>query len=286
VIFCEGNFWGRSLAAVSSSTDPESYGNYGPFMPGMDIVPYDDVVRLEEMIGNKNVAAFMVEPIQGEAGINVPTTGYLKKVRELCTKYNVLFIADEIQTGLGRTGKKLCCDHEQVRPDIVVLGKALSGGMYPVSAVLCDDDIMLLIKPGQHGSTYGGNPLGCRVAIEALKVLEEENMYENSSKMGTILINELNRFPKSIITDVRGKGLMIGITIDQKFDAWKTVLALKEYGAILTKHTHEDRIRLAPPLCINEEQMSEAINGIRVAFEKYTGIAIDHSVEVPMKATA
>ncbi|MXQ80281.1 hypothetical protein E5288_WYG006312 [Bos mutus] len=213
IVFAAGNFWGRTLSAVSSSTDPTSYDGFGPFMPGFEIIPYNDLPALERALQDPNVAAFMVEPIQGEAGVVVPDPGYLVGVRELCTQHQVLFIADEIQTGLARTGRWLAIDHENVRPDIVLLGKALSGGLYPVSAVLCDDEIMLTIKPGEHGSTYGGNPLGCRVAIAALEVLEEENLAENAEKMGIILRNELMKLPSDVVTTVRGKGLLNAIVI-------------------------------------------------------------------------
>uniref|UniRef100_A0A8D1ZZH0 Ornithine aminotransferase, mitochondrial n=1 Tax=Sus scrofa TaxID=9823 RepID=A0A8D1ZZH0_PIG len=226
IIFAAGNFWGRTLSAISSSTDPTSYDGFGPFMPGFEIIPYSDLPALERALQDPNVAAFMVEPIQGEAGVVVPDPGYLVGVRELCTQHQVLFIADEIQTGLARTGRWLAVDHENVRPDIILLGKALSGGLYPVSAVLCDDEIMLTIKPGEHGSTYGGNPLGCRVAIAALEVLEEENLAENAEKMGTILRNELMKLPSDIVTTVRGKGLLNAIVIRETkdYDAWKVCL--------------------------------------------------------------
>jgi len=257
VIFARDNFWGRSLAAVSSSNDPDSYEGYGPFVPGFESVPYNDIPALEKAISQPNVAAFMVEPIQGEAGVVVPDAGYLTKVRELCTKHNVLFIADEVQTGLGRTGKLLCVHHENARPDIVTLGKALSGGMYPVSAVLADDEIMLTIKPGQHGSTYGGNPLACRIAVEALRVILEEKLSENAAHAGQILMGELNKLPKDIVSTVRGKGLLCAVVINPKIDAWKVCLKLMENG-VLAKNTHGDIIRFAPPLVINESQIREA----------------------------
>lgn len=215
IIFAEGNFWGRTLSAVSASTDPSSYARFGPFMPGFDLVPYDDLSALEEKLKDPNVCAFMVEPIQGEAGINVPKDGYLTEVRRLCTKYNVLFIADEVQTGLGRTGRMLACDHENVKPDVLILGKALSGGTYPVSAVLANDDVMLTIKPGEHGSTYGGNPLASKVAIAALKVLVDEKLSENAERMGHIFREELKTLPKDIVTTVRGKGLLNAMVIDK-----------------------------------------------------------------------
>uniref|UniRef100_A0A3Q3X7P1 Ornithine aminotransferase n=1 Tax=Mola mola TaxID=94237 RepID=A0A3Q3X7P1_MOLML len=215
IIFANGNFWGRTLAAISSSTDPSSYEGFGPYMPGFELVPYNDIPSLEKALQDPNVAAFMVEPIQGEAGVVVPDQGYLTKVRELCTKYNVLFIADEVQTGLARTGRRLAVDHEDVRPDIVTLGKALSGGVYPVSAVLCDDEVMLTIKPGEHGSTFGGNPVACRVAIAALQVLEDEKLAQNAQKMGELLRTELRKLPVDIVTTVRGKGLLNAIIIKE-----------------------------------------------------------------------
>lgn len=261
IIFAEENFWGRSLAAVSASTDPTSFEDYGPFMPGFHIIPYDDLRALEEQFKDPNVCAYMVEPIQGEAGIRVPSPGYLKGVRELCTKYNVLFIADEIQTGLGRTGKRLAVDYENVKPDILVLGKALGGGVYPVSAALANDDVMLVIEPGTHGSTFGGNPLGSKVAIEALNVLEEENIAENAFKMGEIFREELQKkLNKDIVSDVRGKGLLNAIVINRNIvDAWDVCLKMKENG-LLAKHTHEDIIRFAPPLVINKTQLEESID--------------------------
>lgn len=214
IIFANGNFWGRTMSAISSSTDPTSFERFGPFMPGFLNVPYNDLAALEEKLKDPTVAGFMVEPIQGEAGVIVPYDGYLADVRRLCTKYNVLFIADEVQTGLARTGKMLACDHECARPDILILGKALSGGLYPVSAVLADDAIMLTIKPGEHGSTYGGNPLGCKVAMAALDVLVSENLADNAEKMGKIFRAELSKLPKDIVRDVRGKGLMNAIQIN------------------------------------------------------------------------
>ncbi|KFM78838.1 Ornithine aminotransferase, mitochondrial, partial [Stegodyphus mimosarum] len=258
IIFAEGNFWGRTLAAISSSTDPTSYSGFGPFMPGFEIVPYNDLNALEERLKDKNVCAFMVEPIQGEAGIVIPDSGYLKSVKQLCEKYNVLWIADEVQTGLCRTGKWLCVDHENVKPDILLLGKALSGGVYPVSAVLANNPVMLVIRPGEHGSTYGGNPLASKVAIAALKVLEEENLAQNAEEMGKFLRDELNRLPKDIVESVRGKGLLNAIVISEKYDAWNVCLRLKENG-LLAKPTHEKIIRLAPPLVISRQEMSQCI---------------------------
>jgi len=232
VVFANDNFWGRSIAAISASTDPDSYSGFGPFVPGFEKIPYNDLNALEKAISDPNTAAFMVEPIQGEAGVVVPDPGYLKGVRELCTKYNVLWIADEVQTGLCRTGKMLCVEHENVRPDIVTLGKALSGGYYPISAALCDDEVMLCIKPGQHGSTYGGNPLACKIAMEALQILIDENLAENSQKQGERLMNKLRTLPKDVVTTVRGKGLLSAIVINKNIDAWKVVLALKENGIL------------------------------------------------------
>lgn len=260
IIFAENNFWGRTLAALSSSSDPLSYAGFGPYLPGFELVPYNDPIALEEKFQDTNVAAFMVEPIQGEAGVVVPDNGYLTKVRELCTQYNILFIADEIQTGLGRTGKMLACDHEEVRPDILILGKALSGGMLPVSAVLCDDDIMLNIKPGEHGSTYGGNPLACKIAIVALQVLQEEHMSENAALMGELLREGLSNLQSPHIATVRGKGLLNAIIIQhtRKDAAFELCIALKDNG-LLAKPTHGDKIRFAPPLIINKDQLLECI---------------------------
>ena len=260
IIFAEGNFWGRTLAAISSSTDPSSYKGFGPFMPGFGLVPYNDIVALEAAFQDKNVAAFMVEPIQGEAGVVLPDEGYLQKVRALCTEYNVLFIADEIQTGLCRTGKLLACDHENVRPDILILGKALSGGTMPVAAVLADDDIMLNIKPGEHGSTYGGNPLACAVAIASLDVLKDENMAANATAMGILLREELAKLNSPFIKLIRGKGLLNAIVIEHHNPeaAWDICLAMKENG-LLAKPTHGDKIRFAPPLVITKEQVLESV---------------------------
>lgn len=262
IIFAEGNFWGRTLAAVSSSNDPSSYEGFGPFMPGFELVPYNDTVALEKALQDPNVCAFMVEPIQGEAGVVVPDEGYLKKVRELCTKHNVLFIADEVQTGLARTGRMLAVDHEDVKPDILILGKALSGGIYPVSAVLANDPVMLCIKPGEHGSTYGGNPLGCKVAMAALQVLVDEKLAENADRMGRKLRESLAELPRDVVSVVRGKGLLNAIVINSKFDAWEVCLRLKDNG-LIAKPTHGDIIRFAPPLTITEEQMDECLRIIK-----------------------
>lgn len=271
IIFAEGNFWGRTLAAISSSTDPSSYKGFGPYMPGFENVPYNDLAALEKALQNGNVAAFMVEPIQGEAGVVIPDDGYLTGVRNLCTACNVLFIADEIQTGLARTGKMLACDHENVRPDILILGKALSGGVLPVSAVLADDAIMMNIKPGEHGSTYGGNPLACAVAMAALTVLKEENMAENADAMGQLLRNELAKLSSPFITTIRGKGLLNAIVIKhQNPDAsWDLCLALKENG-LLAKPTHGDKIRFAPPLLINREQVLDCVTIIDRSLQMLT----------------
>ena len=269
VIFAEGNFWGRTLAAISSSTDPSSYKGFGPFMPGFGLVPYNDLAALEIVLQDPNVAAFMVEPIQGEAGVVIPTDGYLKGVRDLCTQYNVLFIADEIQTGLARTGTLLACDHENVRPDILVLGKALSGGTIPVAAVLADDFIMLQIKPGEHGSTYGGNPLACAVAMKALEVIKSEKMVENSYKMGEILRAELANLNSPFIASIRGRGLLNAIVIKHENPdaSWDLCLHLKALG-ILAKPTHGDKIRFAPPLIITEAQIKEAVQLIGKGLEQ------------------
>ncbi|GAB2657337.1 ornithine--oxo-acid transaminase [Flavihumibacter cheonanensis] len=260
IIFAENNFWGRTLAAISSSTDPSSYHQFGPFMPGFDLVPYNDLPALEKALQHPDVAAFMVEPIQGEAGVVVPEEGYLSSVRELCTKYNVLFIADEIQTGLARTGKMLACDHENVRPDILILGKALSGGVLPVSAVLADDFIMNNIHPGEHGSTYGGNPLACKVAMAALQVLEDEKLAERAEEMGALLRLELAKLDSPYIGTIRGKGLLNAIVIKHSNPdaAWQLCLLLKDAG-LLAKPTHGDKIRFAPPLIITKEQLLEAV---------------------------
>lgn len=269
VIFAEGNFWGRTLAAISSSTDPSSFKGFGPYMPGFGLVPYNDLAALETVLQDPTVAAFMVEPIQGEAGVVIPTDGYLKGVRALCDKYNVLFIADEIQTGLARTGTMLACDHENVRPDILILGKALSGGTIPVAAVLADDIIMLQIKPGEHGSTYGGNPLACAVAMKALEVIKDEKMVENSFKMGEILRAELAKLNSPFIASIRGRGLLNAIVIKHENPeaAWDLCLHLKELG-ILAKPTHGDKIRFAPPLIITEAEIKEAVQLIGKGLEQ------------------
>jgi len=254
IIFANDNFWGRSLAAVSASTDPTSYEGYGPFMPGFSCIPYDDLPALEKAFQDPTVCGFMVEPIQGEAGVVVPSEGYLKGIRELCTKYNVLWIADEIQTGLGRTGKRLAVDYENVKPDILVLGKALGGGVYPVSACLANDDVILVMEPGTHGSTFGGNPLGSKVAIAALEVLEEEKLAEHAYKMGQVLREGLETLTSGkTVTNVRGKGLLNAIVMNKNVNAWDVCLKMKENG-LIAKHTHENIIRFSPPLIITEEQ--------------------------------
>ena len=264
IIFAKGNFWGRTLAAISSSDDPSSYKGFGPYMPGYSLIPYNDLEALENELKDKNVAAFMVEPIQGEAGVVVPDEGYLSGVRELCTKYNVLFIADEVQTGIARTGKMLATDYENARPDILILGKALSGGVLPISAVLADDEIMLCIKPGEHGSTFGGNPLACTVARAALEVVVEEDLSSNAFEMGKIFRNELNdRLSDSnIIKLVRGRGLLNAIVINdtpESETAWNICLALRDNG-LLAKPTHGNIIRFAPPLVINKEELMICID--------------------------
>ncbi|XP_071051581.1 ornithine aminotransferase, mitochondrial-like [Onthophagus taurus] len=261
IIFCSDNFWGRSLAAVSASTDPLSFEDYGPFMPGFSCIPYNDLQSLEQAISDPTVCAFMVEPIQGEAGIVIPDEGYLKGVRDLCSKYNVLWIADEIQTGMGRTGKLLAVDHENVKPDILVLGKALGGGVYPVSACLANDDVMSVIEPGTHGSTFGGNPLGSKVAIAALEVLKEEELAENAERMGRIFRDGLKSLVKDkVISMVRGKGLLNAVVVNRNYaTAWDILLKLKDSG-IIAKHTHEDIIRFSPPLVINENEICQSVD--------------------------
>lgn len=260
IIFAEGNFWGRTMAAISSSTDPSSYKDFGPYMPGFEIIPYNDLSALETSLQDKNVAAFMFEPIQGEAGVIVPDDGYISGVRKLCSQYNVLMIADEIQTGLARTGKMLACDHENVKPDLLILGKALSGGTLPISAVLANDEVMLTIKPGEHGSTYGGNPLACKVAMASLQVLKDEHMSDNAAKMGEIFRNALSNLNSPFISCIRGRGLLNAIVIKHHNPeaAWDLCIELKENG-LLAKPTHGDKIRFAPPLLINKAQIHDAV---------------------------
>ena len=261
IIVCDGNFHGRTITIVSMSTDPDSYGGFGPFTPGFIKIPYNDIPALQKALEDPNVAGFIVEPIQGEAGVYVPDAGYLKKAYDLCKSKNVLFIADEVQTGLCRTGKKLCCDHENVRPDILILGKDLSGGVMPISAVLADNEIMLTIKPGEHGSTFGGNPLASKVAIAALKVLEDENLSENAERLGKIFREELSKVKSEMIELVRGKGLLNAVVIKPKNgkEAWDICVALKENG-LLAKPTHQHIIRFAPPLVITEKEIRIAID--------------------------
>jgi ornithine--oxo-acid transaminase len=260
IVVCESNFHGRTTGVITFSTDPSAKNNFGPFSEGYTVIPYNNLAALEKALQDKNVAAFMFEPIQGEAGVVVPDEGYLSGIRNLCTEYNVLMIADEIQTGLARTGKMLACDHENVRPDILVLGKALSGGVLPVSAVLADDEIMMTIKPGEHGSTYGGNPLACAVAIAALQVLKEENMVANAEAMGELLRSEIRKLNSPFVELVRGKGLLNAIVIKHSNPeaAWDLCLTLKENG-LLAKPTHGDKIRFAPPLLITKEQVMECV---------------------------
>lgn len=270
IIVCEGNFHGRTVTIISMSTDPDSYKGYGPYTPGFEVVAYNDVDALEKALEDTNVAGFLVEPIQGEAGVYVPDDGYLKKAYELCKANNVLFIADEVQTGIARTGKMLACDHEGVRPDVLILGKALSGGVFPVSAVLADDDIMLCIKPGEHGSTYGGNPIAAKVAIAALEVIKEENLVDNSAKLGEIFRKELKTIKSDMVELVRGRGLLNAIVIKPKNGkkAWDVCVALKDNG-LLAKPTHEHIIRFAPPLVINEKQLYEAIDIIKKTIAEF-----------------
>jgi ornithine--oxo-acid transaminase len=261
IIFAANNFWGRTLAAVSASTDSNAHQHFGPFMPGYQIIPYNDLEALAKALEDPNVAGFMVEPIQGEAGVVVPSEGYLRQVAAMCKAKNVLFIADEVQTGLCRTGRMLACDYEQVKPDILILGKALSGGIMPVSAVLANDEIMLTIKPGQHGSTYGGNPLACAVAMEALAVLKDEHLAENAFELGNIFRSRMQKLQEksSLVKTVRGKGLLNAVVIDDTEDgetAWNLCVNLKENG-LLAKPTHGNIIRFAPPLVMNEEQLDE-----------------------------
>ncbi|MFN9803805.1 MAG: ornithine--oxo-acid transaminase [Bacteroidota bacterium] len=269
IVFVEGNFWGRTLAAISSSNDPSSYAGFGPYMPGFISVPYNDLTALEAVLQNPNVAGFMLEPIQGEAGVVIPDEGYLRGVRALCDQYRVLMIADEIQTGLGRTGRMLACDHEGVRPDILILGKALSGGTLPISAVLADDAIMLNIRPGEHGSTYGGNPLACAVATSSLQVLVEEKMTENAAEQGELFRKLLAELASPLIKTIRGKGLLNAIVIDHPHPdaAWEICLQMMQHG-LLAKPTHGDKIRFAPPLLITAAQIKEAIQIIAKSLQE------------------
>ncbi|RYY56340.1 MAG: ornithine--oxo-acid transaminase [Chitinophagaceae bacterium] len=264
VIVCDGNFHGRTTGVISFSNDESARKNFGPYLPGFTSIPFNDAGALEHALAAENVAAFLFEPIQGEAGVLVPDAGYLTKVRELCSRAGVLMIADEIQTGLGRTGKMLACDHENVRPDILILGKALSAGVLPVSAVLADDEIMLTIRPGEHGSTYGGNPLACKVAIAALEVLQQEGMIANAETMGRLLREGIRNIGSPYISLVRGKGLLNAIVIrhDDPEAAWRYCMELMKNG-LLAKPTHGDKIRFAPPLPINESQVAECVDIIK-----------------------
>ncbi|AUC15340.1 ornithine--oxo-acid transaminase [Tenacibaculum sp. SZ-18] len=267
ILFAENNFWGRTLAAVSSSTDPSAYNDYGPYLPGFEIVKYNDLEALEKALEDPNVAGFMVEPIQGEAGVMVPDEGYLKKAYELCKTKNVLFIADEVQTGISRTGKLFCCQHEDVKPDILILGKALSGGVFPVSAALADDEIMMTIKPGEHGSTFGGNPLACKVAMAALEVAVDEKLAENAERLGQIFRDEMSKLvdETELVNLVRGKGLLNAIVINDTEDsdtAWNICMKLRDNG-LLAKPTHGNIIRFAPPLVMNEDELRDCISIIK-----------------------
>ncbi len=270
IIVCENNFHGRTITIVSISTDPDAKKDYGPYTPGFITIPYNDIPALEKELQDPNVAGFLVEPIQGEAGVYVPDEGYLKKASELCKKNNVLFIADEVQTGIARTGRLLACNHENVRPDILILGKALSGGVFPVSAVLADDDIMLAIKPGEHGSTFGGNPVAAKVAMAALEVVKEENLAENAEKLGKIFRDELKKVNSEMIRMVRGKGLLNAVVIKPKNGktAMDVCLKMKDNG-VLAKPTHGHIIRFAPPLVINEQQLREAIEIIAASIKSF-----------------
>lgn len=273
IIVCEGNFHGRTITIVSASGDPDARENFGPFTPGIVTVKYNDVNALAELLKDKTIAGFLIEPVQGEAGVIVPDAGYLKKCYDLCKQNNVLFIADEIQSGLGRTGKMLACDHDGVHPDVLILGKALSGGIYPVSAVLANDEIMLCIKPGQHGSTYGGNPLACKVAIAALTVLKEEQLSENSERLGKLLLKELKAIQAEnpeLVRTVRGKGLFCAMVINERNgkNAWDVCVELGKNG-LLAKPTHGDIIRFAPPLVITEEQLLECVAIIRKVLKMF-----------------
>jgi ornithine--oxo-acid transaminase len=264
IVVCEGNFHGRTTTIISMSTDPDARGGFGPYTPGFEIIPYNDIPALEKALEDPNVAGFLVEPIQGEAGVYVPEDGYLKKSSELCKAKNVLFIADEVQTGIARTGKMLACDHEGVRPDILILGKALSGGAFPISAVLADDPIMMVIKPGQHGSTFGGNPIAAKVAIAALQVVKDEKLEERAEQLGKIFRDELRKIDSEMIELVRGKGLLNAIIIKPKNgkEAWDVCVKMADNG-LLAKPTHQHIIRFAPPLVISEEQLFEALEIIK-----------------------
>ncbi|ALO13998.1 Ornithine aminotransferase [Salinivirga cyanobacteriivorans] len=270
IIVCADNFHGRTISIISMSTDPDARNGFGPYTPGFVTIPYNDTEALAKELEDPNVAGFLVEPIQGEAGVNVPEDGFLKKAYDLCKANNVLFMADEVQTGIARTGKMLACDHENVRPDVLILGKAISGGVYPVSAVLADDDIMLVIKPGEHGSTFGGNPVGARVAMTALEVVKEEKLEDNAERLGKIFREEFESIQSDMIAKVRGKGLLNAVIINNKNGktAWDVCVAMKEHG-VLAKPTHGNIIRFAPPLVINEEQLRDAMDNIKAAFKEF-----------------
>lgn len=270
IIVCDGNFHGRTITIISMSTDPDSYKGFGPYTPGFVVIPYNDTKALEKELKDPNVCAFLVEPIQGEAGVYVPEDGFLKKAYDLCKANNVLFVADEVQTGIARTGKLLAVDHEGVRPDVLILGKAISGGVMPVSAVLADDDVMLCIKPGEHGSTFGGNPLACEVAMAALNVIKDENLAENAEAMGEIFREELKSVKSDMIELVRGKGLLNAVVIKPKGGktAWDVCMRLRDNG-LLAKPTHGHIIRFAPPLTINEDQLREAIEIIKKTMTEF-----------------
>lgn len=264
IVVCEGNFHGRTISAISLSTSPQAYSGFGPLTSGFIKIPYNDISALRYVFKDPYVAGFLVEPIQGENGVIVPDTGYLQKAFDCCQKSNVLFIADEIQTGLGRTGKRLACDHESIRPDVLILGKALTGGAYPASAVLADNSIMLVLKPGEHGSTYGGNPMACKTAMSALSVIDDEQLCENAIRMGVIFRKQLKSVNSSIITDIRGKGLLNAIDIQSKNGKtnWEFCLALLKNG-LLAKPTGHSTIRFSPPLIINEDEMQQAVSIIQ-----------------------
>jgi len=270
IIVCEGNFHGRTITIISMSTDPDSYKGFGPYTPGFVTIPYNDIPALEKALQDPNIAGFLVEPIQGEAGVFVPDEGYLNLASKLCKNKDVLFIADEVQTGIARTGKLLACDHENVRPDILILGKALSGGAYPISAVLADNEIMLCIKPGEHGSTFGGNPIAAKVAIAALKVVKDENLAENSETLGKLFRAELSKIKSQRVELIRGKGLLNAIIIKPKAGqtAWDVCIAMKDNG-LIAKPTHSHIIRFAPPLVINKDQIIEASGIIRKTIEDF-----------------
>ena len=270
IIVCDNNFHGRTITIVTLSNDPSSYAGFGPFTPGFVRIPYDDIPALEEALKDPNVAGFLLEPIQGEAGVYVPHEGYLKKAYDLCKAHNVLFMADEVQTGIARTGKMLACDHEGVRPDILILGKAISGGLMPVSCVLADDEIMLTIKPGEHGSTYGGNPIAAKVSMAALQVIKDEKLEENAERLGKIFRERMKAIKSDMVEIVRGKGLLNAVVITPKNGktAWDVCLKLRDNG-LLAKPTHEHIIRFAPPLVINEEQLIEAIGIIEKTLKEF-----------------